>query len=163
MPAAADAGPAAFVRWLREFGDQGPPVAKLNDPFLGHTPTTALQLDRRQLLDRYWTHTASCKDCKAAHKQFKVLRQVVGVAAVIAASAAVAAAALVLTGALPAADVAETSAHSVASLLMKNAGMTAVCWLGVAATAAGLVWAAVGRLLESFEFIDYDKHHVSRV
>jgi hypothetical protein len=41
MPAAADAGPAAFMRWLKEYGGGGPPVAKLKDPFVGHTPTGA--------------------------------------------------------------------------------------------------------------------------
>lgn len=39
MPAAADAGPAAFVRWLKEYGGGGPPTAKLKDPFVGHAPT----------------------------------------------------------------------------------------------------------------------------
>jgi hypothetical protein len=39
MPAAADAGPAAFMRWLKEYGGGGPPTAKIKDPFVGHTPT----------------------------------------------------------------------------------------------------------------------------
>lgn len=38
MPAAADAGPAAFMKWLKEYGGGGPPVTKLKDPFVGRTP-----------------------------------------------------------------------------------------------------------------------------
>lgn len=41
MPAAADAGPASFMRWLKEYGGGGPPVAKLKDPFVGHAPSGA--------------------------------------------------------------------------------------------------------------------------
>lgn len=37
MPAAADAGPASFMRWLKEYGAGGPPVAKLNNPYVGAT------------------------------------------------------------------------------------------------------------------------------
>jgi hypothetical protein len=37
MPAAADAGPASFMRWLKEHGGGGPPVTKLKDPFVGHS------------------------------------------------------------------------------------------------------------------------------
>jgi hypothetical protein len=39
MPAAADAGPAAFMRWLKEYGGGGPPVTKLKDPFVGNAPS----------------------------------------------------------------------------------------------------------------------------
>jgi hypothetical protein len=38
MPAAADAGPASFMRWLKEYGQGGPPVTKLKEPYVGHTP-----------------------------------------------------------------------------------------------------------------------------
>lgn len=37
MPAPADAGPAAFMRWLKTYGGGGPPVTKLKNPFVGHT------------------------------------------------------------------------------------------------------------------------------
>lgn len=37
MPAAADTGPASFMRWLKEHGGGGPPVTKLKDPFVGQT------------------------------------------------------------------------------------------------------------------------------
>lgn len=49
MPAAADAGPASFMRWLKEYGQGGPPVTKLKDPFVGHTPPGAHQALRVEL------------------------------------------------------------------------------------------------------------------
>jgi hypothetical protein len=47
MPAAADAGPASFMRWLKEYGAGGPPVAKLNNPYM--TATLPGVLSRKQL------------------------------------------------------------------------------------------------------------------
>lgn len=33
------------MRWLKEYGGGGPPVTKLKDPFMGHTPSGKCFLD----------------------------------------------------------------------------------------------------------------------
>jgi pheophorbide a oxygenase len=90
MPAAADAGPAAFMRWLREYGGGGPPVAKLSSPYMGTEPN--VPSSRQQLLDRFHSHTQKCKACRTAFQRMQVARQVAGVVALLAGSAALAAA-----------------------------------------------------------------------
>lgn len=157
MPTAADAGPAAFLQWLKKHGDNGPPVAKLDAPFIGQQHT--VPADRRQLLDRYHSHTANCKACRTAHERFKIAHKVAAVVALLAGGAAVAVAALLLAGAVPAVSAAAGQSMEA----MRQTGLLAFSGLAVAGAVAGAVWAVTGRIIQSFEFIDYGKHHVSKM
>lgn len=152
MPAAADAGPAAFMRWLKEYGGGGPPVAKLASPYMGAGP--AQPRSRQQLLDRFHSHTQQCKACRTAYQRLHVARQAAAVVALLAGGAAVAAAALLAAGVVG-------SSSSSGGVL--GWGVAVVVGLATAGGLAGGLWAALGRILQSFVFVDYDKHHPSKM
>uniref|UniRef100_A0A383V820 Rieske domain-containing protein n=1 Tax=Tetradesmus obliquus TaxID=3088 RepID=A0A383V820_TETOB len=152
MPAAADAGPAAYMRWLKEYGSGGPPVAKLASPYMGADP--AQPRSRQQLLDRFDSHTQQCKACRTAYQRLQVARQVAAVVALLAGGAAVAAAALLASGVVG-------SSSSSGGVLGR--GVAVVLGLWAAGGLAGGLWAAFGRILQSFVFVDYDKHHPSKM
>jgi hypothetical protein len=151
MPAAADAGPAAFMRWIKEYGGGGPPVAKLTSPYMGSDP--ARPSSRQQLLDRFYSHTQQCKACRIAYQRMTLIRQVLGVVALLAGSAAVAAAALLAAG------VASASSSGGGVL---GRGVAVVLGLAAAGGVAGGLWAVLGSVLQRFVFVDYDKHHPSK-
>ncbi|KAF6251516.1 hypothetical protein COO60DRAFT_608956 [Scenedesmus sp. NREL 46B-D3] len=154
MPAAADAGPAAFMRWLKEYGDGGPPVAKLSSPYMGTQP--GVPSSRQQLLDRFHSHTEKCKACRTAFQRMRLAQQVAGIAALLAGSAALAA------GALLAAGLAGGGVSSASSEVLGR-GVAVVLGLAVAAGVAGVMWSVLGRVLQGFVFLDYDKHHPSKM
>eukprot|EP00879_Flechtneria_rotunda_P006778 GHRR01007122.1.p1 GENE.GHRR01007122.1~~GHRR01007122.1.p1 ORF type:complete len:354 (+),score=130.62 GHRR01007122.1:1783-2844(+) len=158
MPAAADSGPAAFMRWLKEYGGGGPPVAKLKDPFVGQGP--AVPKDRQLLLDRYGQHTKICRSCNDAYRRFSIAKQVAASVAVMAGAAAIAAVVLLAVGWGP---VAATAGVDAATTVASASGGSAVMvGLGVAAGLAASVYAGLSRVLQLFVFLDYDKHHVSK-
>jgi hypothetical protein len=143
MPAAVDAGPAAFMRWLREHGGGG--------PFAGRPP--APPEDRRALLDRFGQHTARCKSCRTAHARLSAAATAAGAAALMLGAAALAAGALMAFG-WPAA-VARAAATAAA-------GRAALVLAGAAALAA-VAHRQLSRVVQRFVFVDYDKHHVSKM
>lgn len=76
MPTAADGSVRALRKWLARFG--GP---RWLVPDLSSLPPTP---DRRTLLDRYESHTKSCKICRGALRNLKRLRQLIGFMSVMA-------------------------------------------------------------------------------
>lgn len=152
LPAAADAGPAACFRWLREYGGGGPPVAKLDNPFMLPAGGAPAPLDRRVLLDRFAQHTQHCKPCMAAFRWLSAARDACRWAAVVAAAAAVAVASLLAAGLAPPAAGAGGSA----------CGSRAVLLLAGVAAVAGWLQVQLRRLVQAFVFVDYDAEHVSK-
>jgi dihydrodipicolinate synthase/N-acetylneuraminate lyase len=136
------------MRWLKEYGGGAPPVAKLSSPYMGTDPVPPSS--RQQLLDRFHSHTQKCKTCRTAFQQLQVARQAAAVVALLAGSAAVAAAALLAAG------VVGVSSSGGGVL---GRGVAVVLGLAAAGGAAGGLWAALGRVLQSFVCVDYDNHH----
>jgi hypothetical protein len=153
MPAAVDAGPAAFMQWLREHGSDGPPVCKLGDPFPGLPAGAAPppQRDRAALLDRFNSHTVHCRMCRTAHARLSAAERVAGMLALLAGAAALAAAALLATGWLAGVGIAAAAPAA-----------AAVAGLAVFAGAAAALRSLLARWVAQFVFVDYDHHHVSK-
>jgi pheophorbide a oxygenase len=111
---------------------------------------------RQQLLDRFHSHTQKCKACRKAYQRMQVVRQVAGVVALLAGSAALAAAAMLAAGVVGAGVGSGSSA-------VVGRGVAVVLGLAAAGVVAGGVWAVLGRVLQRFVFVDYDKHHLSKM
>eukprot|EP00775_Hariotina_reticulata_P012888 gene12888-13014_t len=181
MPAAADAGPNAFLKWLREYGEGGPPVAKLHNPFMlpgnillaadnchsitsddrtaaSTQPMSLHVVNRQALLDRFKQHTRHCKACLTAYRNARLAAMVAASASAVSAAAALAAVALLAAGWQPAAAAVTVTgcAHYC------QAALTVPCVLAAfaAVTAALYVW--LRRLVQQFVFVDYDADHVSK-
>ncbi|KAF6262358.1 hypothetical protein COO60DRAFT_650084 [Scenedesmus sp. NREL 46B-D3] len=184
MPAVGvDQGPIAFRTWLRKYGGGGPAMANILDP-TGFGATA--HLPRRQLLDRYESHTAHCKSCSGALAAFQTLQRVAAQASTVLAAAALGVAAVQACQAASASAFSASAANAAdaaASQQLQGAsgalvalaagmgvwagaasglGVGVVLLLALAAAAAGRLAGWAERMAARFVFVDYDEHHTSK-
>ena len=144
LPAEADRGPAAFWTWLERFGGGGPfGVSTMARPIDPSQPGVT----RRVLLDRFDQHTRHCKPCRDAHAVFSVAAKAAWLLAAALAVAAVAIAAVALAG----------------SASFPKAGLAGLPMLAAGAGLAALLHRALAHTVQLFVFVDYDKHHPSKL
>ncbi|WIA38769.1 hypothetical protein OEZ86_002061 [Tetradesmus obliquus] len=184
MPAVGvDQGPIAFRTWLHKHGGGGPVVANILDP----TGFGASQhLPRRQLLDRFESHTKHCPSCTKALNSFQTLQRIAAQASTVLAAAALGVAVMQACQAVSASAFsvsAANAADAAASQQLQGAsgalvalaagvsvwagaanglGVGVVVLLALAAAAAGGVAGWAGRMADRFVFVDYDEHHTSK-
>jgi hypothetical protein len=114
---------------------------------------------RQQLLDRFNQHTKHCKACRTAYHQATAAHRIAGLLALLTGSAALAMLALAAAGAVlttPGATAAGGTVGGQVASWGPGGVMTAV------AVVLGAAYAALGRLVRSFVFIDHDANHVGK-
>lgn len=122
------------------------------------TCVPAGRLPRRQLLDRFNQHTKHCKACRTAYERATAARKIAGVLALLVGSAALGVLALTAAGAAVVTPAASTGAAGAGVAMGWGSGAA----MAVLAALMGGAYAALGRLLQSFLFIDFDNHHVGK-
>ncbi|KAG2490575.1 hypothetical protein HYH03_010969 [Edaphochlamys debaryana] len=130
MPAPADGSVVAMRRWFDEFGGAVPTC----EPGTPMPP----QMTKREVQDRYHTHTVNCRHCKKAMRNTEIAMAAAAVAGVVAA------------------------VWLVARALVGAPLLAPATALGAAAVVAcGLLVRALAGLREQFVYVDYvhaDKH-----